>query len=318
MKRILTTLLYVLPKIILAQMGNDHWIPPAAPALFNEVSINTEFRERDFALSPDGMEIFYTLQSPRSNFQTIIYLKRDANGKWGQPEVAPFSGRFTDLEPAFTMDGKRLFFVSNRPITGTALKDFDIWYVDRQNNEWGQPMNVGRPVNSPSNEFYPSLGANGNLYFTCNCKNSGGGENIYVSFLKNGEYSDPVALDSSVNSEADEFNAFVSPDEQFIIFSSYGRKDDKGGGDLYLSRKNGSDHWTPAKNLAMLNSNRLDYCPFVSFDGRSLFFTSERSQISTHDKPATYTQLTKEYSSLLNGGGNIYWVSFEEVLKSLN
>jgi hypothetical protein len=85
-----------------------------------------------------------------------------------------------------------------------------------------------------------------------------------------------------------------------------------------MSRKNSSGQWMPAKNLAIINSERLDYCPFLSFDSRSLFFTSERSQISSHDKPVTYSQLLKEYSSVLNGGGNIYWVSFDEVLKSLN
>jgi Tol biopolymer transport system component len=318
MKKILAAVLFVVPKMIYGQMSAEHWLPPVSPGLFNEVSINTAFRERDFALSPDGTEIFYTLQSPKANFQTIIYLRKDAKGKWGPPEVAPFSGKFTDLEPAFTMDGKRLFFVSNRPVTGVDPKDFDIWFVDKQEDKWGQPKNAGQPVNGPLNEFYPSICANGNLYFTCNYRNSTGGENIYVSVFKNGKYSIPIALDSGVNSQADEFNAFVSPDEQFIIFSSYGRKDDKGGGDLYMSRKNNSGQWMPAKNLEMLNSERLDYCPFVSFDGKSFFFTSERFQITSHDQPATYSQLINEYSSLLNGGGNIYWVSFEEVLKYLN
>ena len=111
--------------------------------LFSEVNINTEFRERDFALSPDGTEIFYTLQSPKGNFQTLIYLKKDADGKWSQPEVARFSGKFTDLEPVFTMDGKRLFFVSNRPITGTAIKDFDIWYVEKARQQMGTAQKPG-------------------------------------------------------------------------------------------------------------------------------------------------------------------------------
>src|SRR4030095_14749152 len=204
MKKILAAVLFSIPKFIYCQMSGEHWLPPLSPALFNEVSINTEFRERDFALSPDGTEIFYTLQSPKANFQTIIYLKKDAKGKWGAPEVASFSGRFTDLEPVFALDGKRLFFVSNRPVTGTALKDFDIWYVDKQDDKWGQPKNVGQPVNSSSNEFYPSICANGNLYFACNYRNSTGGENIYLSVFKNGNYSDPVALDSGVNSGADE------------------------------------------------------------------------------------------------------------------
>src|SRR5262245_20946608 len=146
MKKILAAVLFILPKFIFGQMSAEHWLPPVSPALFNEVSINTEFRERDFALSSDGREIFYTLQSPKANFQTIIYLKKDSKGNWASPEVASFSGTYTDLEPAFTIDGKRLFFVSNRPVTGTDLKDFDIWYVDKQGDKWGQPKNVGQPV----------------------------------------------------------------------------------------------------------------------------------------------------------------------------
>ena len=141
-----------------------------------------------------------------------------------------------------------------------------------------------------------------------------------MSVFANGKYSNPIPLDNAVNSATDEFNAFVSPDEQFIIFSSYGRKDDKGGGDLYMSKKNAAGNWMPSKNLAFLNSDKLDYCPFVSIDGQSLFFTSERHQLQSSfpGKPANYSQLLKEYSSVLNGGGNIYWVSFEEVLKNVN
>ncbi len=320
MKKILPAVLLIIPKIFCAQTSVDHRLAPIVPTLYSEVNINTEFRERDFALSPDGTEIFYTLQSPKGNFQTIVYLKKNATGKWSQPEVASFSGKFTDLEPAFTMDGKKLFFVSNRPLTGTGIKDFDIWYAEKKDDKWGEPKNVGEPVNSTSNEFYPSVGANGNLYFTAARKNSTGGEDIYVSVYANGKYSEAIPLGIAVNSVADEFNAFVSPDEQFIIFSSFGRKDDKGGGDLYMSKKDAAGRWMPAKNLLFLNSDKLDYCPFVSFDRQSLFFTSEKHvlQNSFPDKPATYSLLLKEYSSPLNGGGNIYWVSFEEVLKNLN
>ncbi len=318
MKKILPLVFLILPGILCSQMNTDHGLPPNVPMLYSEININTEFRERDFALSPDGTEIFYTLQSPKGNFQTIIYLKKDAKGKWSQPEVALFSGEFTDMEPAFTTGGEKLFFASNRPVTGTSIKDFDIWYVEKKDNKWGQPKNMGEPVNSTSNEFYPSVSINGNLYFTTTGRKSNGGEDIYVSVLNNGKYADALPLDTAVNSVADEFNAFVSPDEQFIIFSSYGRKDDKGGGDLYMSKKNAEGKWMPAKNLVLLNSDKLDYCPFVSFDRQCLFFTSERSvlQNSFQGTPATYSRLIKEYSSVLNGGGNIYWVSFDEVLKN--
>jgi WD40-like Beta Propeller Repeat len=88
-----------------------------------------------------------------------------------------------------------------------------------------------------------------------------------------------VALDTGVNSALYEFNAFVSPDEQFILFTAFGRKDDKGRGDIYVSTKNEKGNWLPAKNLEVINSEKLDYCPIVSFDNKTLFFTSERHVI---------------------------------------
>jgi hypothetical protein len=291
--------------------------PPASPGIFGEGIINTSYSERDFALSPDGTEIFYTLQSPQGAFQTILYRKKDQLGKWSQPEVASFAGHYSDLEPAFTADGNKLFFSSNRPLTGSEIKDFDIWYVEKKNGQWVNPTNIGMPVNTPADEYYPSVAKNGNLYFTAEYKKGVGKEDIYMAKWNNGNYEEAIALDTAVNSTTYEFNAFVSPDENFILFTSYGRKDDKGRGDLYMSVKDAPGKWRPAKNLAFLNSERLDYCPFVSFDKKILFFTSERNALkrSFPDKPASYTELSKLFSSPLNGGGNIYWVSFAKIME---
>jgi len=290
--------------------------PPLKPALFGGNLINSSSSERDFALSPDGNEIFYTLQSPlQGSFQTILYRTKNSKGIWSTAEVAPFAGNYSDLEPVFTQDGKGLFFCSNRPISGTDVKDFDIWYVEKVNSKWGKPKNLGKPVNTDKDEFYPSVGSTGNLYFTATYKNGIGKEDIYMARFNNGKYEDPVALDSAVNSKTYEFNAFVSPDESFIIFSSFGRKDDLGGGDLYMSVKGVKGEWQPAKHLSILNTNRIDYCPFVSNDKKILFFTSERTELQNHfEKQVSYAELNKLYNSPLNGKGNIYWVSFEEIL----
>ena len=130
----------------------------------------------------------------------------------------------------------------------------------------------------------------------------------------------PVPLDTAVNSTTYEFNAFVSPDEQFIIFTSYGRTDDKGRGDLYMSTKDAGGKWQPAQKSCPAEFRKMDYCPFVSFDKKKLFFTSERHALkgSYPDKPATFDELVANYSGSLNGGGNIYWISFDEAIKSLN
>jgi len=290
--------------------------PPAQATLFGGTLINSSSSERDFALSPDGTEIFYTLQSPmQGSFQTILYRTRNAKGIWSKAEVAPFAGNYSDLEPVFTQDGKGLFFCSNRPISGTNIKDFDIWFVEKHNGKWGEPKNLGSPVNTDKDEFYPSVSASGNLYFTAAYKNGIGKEDIYMARKNNDKYDEPVPLDTAVNSKTYEFNAFVSPDESFIIFSSFGRKDDLGGGDLYMSVKDEKGNWRPATHLTALNSNRIDYCPFVSGNKKILFFTSERTALQNHfEKQVSYAELNKLYNGPLNGKGNIYWVSFEKIL----
>jgi len=311
---------FVFHQVLLAQNSSGLVKHPAMPVLFSEININTNLSERDFALSPDGNEIFYTLQSPGRNFQTILYIQKDKKGNWSKPECAPFAGRYSDLEPAFTTDGKKLFFASNRPLSGNKTKDFDIWYVEKKNGRWEEPKNIGEPVNTPSDEYYPSITQSGNLYFTAAYRNAIGKEDIYLSVWENGKYKEPFPLDSAVNSTTYEFNAFISPDEQFIIFTSYGRKDDKGKGDLYISTKDANGKWEPAKNLTMLNSDKLDYCPFVSFDKKKLFFTSERHVLkeSFTGKAVNYAELLRSYSSPLNGGGNIYWVNFDELMQGMH
>jgi len=54
-------------------------------------------------------------------------------GKWSQPELLSFCDEYMYLEPFLSYDGKRLYFVSDRPIIDSVKvkKDFDIWYVKR-------------------------------------------------------------------------------------------------------------------------------------------------------------------------------------------
>ena len=116
--------------------------------------------------------------------------------------------------------------------------------------------------------------------------------------FKNGKYEDPVRLPEAVNSKGYDFNAFVDPDESFILFSSYKRTDDLGGGDLYYSlRRNGS--WLPAVHFGKeINSSALDYSPFVSADKRYFFFTSKRQLVKfpfTESKTAAANQGDSEF-----------------------
>jgi hypothetical protein len=300
--------------LLCAQTFSDHHHPPMKPELFAGNLFSTGMRERDFALSPDGTEIFYTLQSPLAISQTIVYSKKDITGSWSEPQTAPFSGHYSDLEPVFSMDGQKLFFSSNRPLSGNAVKDFDIWIVEKKDGEWKTPYNLGTPVNTTADEYYPAITNNGNLYFTAAYDHGLGKEDIYKATWNGDRYTAVKALDGSINSTGFEFNAYVSPDEQLIIYTAYGRSDDKGRGDLYMSVKDTAGNWKPAKNMKSLNSDRIDYCPFVSFDKKILFFTSERTELlPVRPVRTTYSELSNMFSSPKNGFGDIYWVAFDQL-----
>ncbi|HZY83092.1 MAG TPA: hypothetical protein VFE50_26415 [Cyclobacteriaceae bacterium] len=296
----------------------DFKSPPEKLTLLGEGFISTGINERDFALSPDGTEIFYTISTPKSTFQTIVHSKRTAKGEWSAPEIASFAGEYSDLEPAFSADGKTLYFSSNRPTSGTDPKDFDVWKVTRTAGGWSKAENLGTVINTEADEFYPSIAKNGNLYFTAAYKGGPGREDIYMSSLKDNQYQQPVALDTMVNSKFYEFNAFVDPDEKYILFTSYGRKDDSGSGDLYMAVKDANGKWKPAQNLKELNSRQLDYCPFVSPDGKILFVTSERHQlpVSFNGARPNAQKIRDIAQNPLNGTGNIYWVDFEKIYKA--
>jgi Tol biopolymer transport system component len=293
--------------------------PSATPVLFTGISINTSMNERDIAISPDGTEMFYTVYLQPTQFHTIIYCKKEKGGQWSSPQVASFSGKYSDLEPAFTADGQKIFFSSNRPDGSSKTKNYDIWYAEKINGVWMNPKNIGAPVNSAEDEFFPSIAANGNLYFTAAYRDGVGKEDIYLSRWSGGKYAQPVALDTGVNSGFYEFNAFVSPDERYILFTSFGRKDDKGRGDIYMSTKDGKGNWRPAKNIWLINSEKLDYCPFLSFDNKTLFFTSERHAIpeSFSERQVSYDKLKAIFNQVQNGTGNIYQISWEAVMQSV-
>jgi len=286
-----------------------------SPAIFMDGIVSTNLGERDMAISPDGTEMFYTIQSNQHVMSTIIRRHKTSATAWSSPAVASFSGTFSDLEPAFSPDGKRLFFSSNRPLSPGKTKDYDVWVTEKTGSGWSAPKNLGAPINTSANEFYPSVTNDGNIYFTAEYQNGVGKEDIFMSQYKDNGYSLPVPVDTAVNSKLWEFNAFVSPDESFILFTSYGRKDDQGGGDLYISVKK-DGRWQPAVNLVSINSPQLDYCPFVS-NGK-LYFTSGRHAIkSLNEKATTYAELVKSYNGTANGSENIYWLEFSEVMKRI-
>jgi len=285
-------------------------VPPGDSAvLFAPGIISTREAERDACFSPDGTEFYYSMTG--SNYYVIVEMILE-NGKWAGPEVAPFSGLYSDIEPAYSPDGKRIYFSSNRPLKGAGepKPDYDIWYVEKTDSGWSDAINIGAPVNTEGNEFYPSIADDGTLYLTASYEGSLGFEDIYKSELVNGKYTDPVNLGEAINSPLYEYNSFIAPDENFIIYSGHGRQDGFGSGDLYISFRQDGGSWSKAVNMGdKINSRFLDYCPYVSPDGKYLFFSSNRKAGKPYSETGiTYDEMLRFLASPENGLGDIYWI----------
>src|SRR5438034_124979 len=210
------------------------------PIIFAPGVISTGDYEVCPTFSVDGRTFYFVRSTPDANFWTIVF-SRYENGKWNAPQVAPFSGQYSDADEFITGDGKQMFFISRRPvspdISPNASGKLDIWVMDKMaNGDWGEPRNLGRPVNSDANEYYPTVAANGTLYFGSRRKGGKGGADIYRSRLVNGKYQAPENLGDAINTEFDEFEPYIAPDESFMIFmAGGGRPGSLGGLDFYIS-----------------------------------------------------------------------------------
>lgn len=269
---------------------------------------------RDFTISPVQDEAYFTVQGHFEELSTIVKVVKN-NGAWSAPKVAPFSGQFRDLEAMFSPDGLKLFFVSNRPLkdTDTIIKDYDIWYIERSGTttDWSAPKNIGSPINTGDDEFYPSVAKNGNLYFTSTtATKTKGKDDIFVSEFNNNQYTDPQSLSTAINSDGYEYNSYIAPDESFLIFGAYKRKDGLGSGDLYISYKDNQGNWSLAKNLGnKINSDKMDYCPFYNTQNQTLYYTSKRNSIQETTKSSRdLKQLLQTINSYENGLSRIYSV----------
>ncbi|NOU20018.1 MAG: hypothetical protein HOO91_20865 [Bacteroidales bacterium] len=284
--------------------------PNDTPTLFAEGIISTQFNELNSSFSPDGNTFLYTVanNSYSNTFYTIFVSKR-VNGKWSKPQIAPFSGQYSDADPFFSPDGKLIYFISYRPVDKDmkGKSDFDIWYLSYEKDRFGQPQHLGENINSGKDELYPTVSINGNLYFST--ENGENGYDLMVSKFINKNFEKPESISDSINTKAIEFDACISPNESYIIYTAFGGKGGLGSGDLYISfNENGK--WTSGKNLgSKINSTFMEQCPAISPDGKYFFFTSFRDNDNFNYK-TTYS--TEDYYKLLqsplNGMANIFWV----------
>jgi hypothetical protein len=301
--------------------------PPGAQAqLFAPGIVGTGMNERDVAITPDGREVYFGVSFGRI---VTILVTRLENGRWTEPAVVPFAAdlKYFHFEPCLSADGNRMLFLTNRPRQGEEPKPGwthqNIWAVDRrEDGRWGEPYDLGAPVNTADPEFFPSLTRDGTLYFT---RSDPKGESAVIlrARLVGGRYQEPEALPEAVNGKGLPYNAYVARDESYLIACVDGRDDSltPGRPNYYIFFRVGEGRWSDGINLGDRTNFRgaAAASPYVSPDGRYFFFSStkDREIASSPEKPATSRMLREYFAAPQNGNADIYWIeaSFLETLR---
>ena len=291
--------------------------PGLTPQLFAPGFVSTGIFERDVAMTPDGREFYFS-----AGFRTIttIMVTRLRDGAWTTPEVAPFATdpAYFYMEPCVSHDGRRIFFLTTRPRAGQAPKSGwgsnSIWAADRNGDgTWGEPYDLGPPINGPDLTYFPSITRDGTLYFS-RAKVPGKDSAIYRSRLAGGRYQEPERLPDSVNGAGLIYNAFVASDESYLIAGVEGREDatPPKKANYYVFFRNPDGTWTAGTNMgpAVNDLANTQHSPYVSPDGRYFFFSSNAAAepAAPSLKGLTHARLVELNSSPRNGNSDIYWM----------
>lgn len=283
--------------------------PGDAAKLFAPGVVNTDAVELNSVFSPYGYEFFFTrmLDGPDEQQgypgkgRLILFHTAFGSNGWSEPtplRLYPGSPHTWAADMSLSPDGRSLYFMGPyEPETG-GEGDLNIWVSEKGRDGTWQPASpLPAPLNTEAQEVYSSVTADGSLYFTTYANGDGDAarDGLHRAQAKvGGGFEAPVPVEiPGGNSVGD---TFVAPDESYLIFSSE-RAGGIGGGDLYISYRAANGSWgTPINMGPEVNTERLDYCPVVTPDGKYFFFSRRTSE------PA-------------NGGwrnvvaGDVYWMS---------
>jgi len=252
--------------------------PPGKEAELFAPGIVSKADRHEFGItfSKAGDECYLGVDEGNRN---VTYGFQLTDGVWSQAKALMPTATGSYHDPMLSLDESRLYYIAHGTRTKKlGEKDANLWYLERTATGWSSPSKLDTTVNTLANEFYISSGESGNLYFASNKQaavNEPYNYDIYMASPQGNTYASPIRLPATINSGRYEADAFVAPDESYLIFASV-RKDGLGHGDLYISFKT-EKGWTAAKNMGTaVNNDKHQLCPFVSRDGKYLFFTSDQ------------------------------------------
>lgn len=171
-----------------------------------------------------------TVSSGNYRKQLNIYAAQNNGGRWENITEMPFNELgYNTIHPSIAPDMDELYFASNRP---GGYGGYDLYMVKKIGGEWSSPINLGPQVNTPNNEVFPYIHADGTLYFTSDGHGGKGGTDIFFTIKEREVWKKPVNLGEPFNSANDDLGFIIDLDKKNGYFSS-NRSGGKGKDDIY-------------------------------------------------------------------------------------
>jgi Tol biopolymer transport system component len=284
------------PKLAGPYLGQEP--PGKTPELFAPDIFKKRFEgyHSIIVFSPDRKEAYWQASNESKPVKAAIYVSRQINGYWTEPQITPFSESDISSDcPFISPDGKRLFFLSQRPLSegGEPNKAENIWVMDRTADGWSEPRPLPPAINSFSKHWQMSVDRAGDLYFGVwkvdPVSRRTREHDIYCSRYQHGQYGDPEKLGAEINDpDSRQYSPYIAPDGSYLVFTRVEKTEPPviPVVTLNISYRDKEGEWTKPvvlNDILQIKEGKWGSQATVSPDGKFMFF-------------------------LKNNGKEIYWV----------
>jgi Tol biopolymer transport system component len=210
-------------KILYCEYLNNRWTNP------DTVSFSKTFNNHEPFISSDGQKLYFTSdrdKQTKENTRDLFFVNKLKTG-WSEPFKldTPINSGYTEYFFSQSKTGTT-YFASNRP-GGNAV--FDIYFIKPDSGKYVKLNNIGKIVNSGYSADPCIAPDESFLIFTSARKVDADNVDLYISYNEKGIWSEPVNMGNLINTNANEYSPFLSPDGNYLFFVRHDGKQ----GDIY-------------------------------------------------------------------------------------
>lgn len=179
----------------------------------------------------------------------------------------PINTSSGDFNAVISGDGSTIVYMHELPFYNA------IYFSTFANGAWSEPLNITPQIQSDGDQYVSDLSYDGKTLLLTKFDNFN--SDIYISSYENGRWAKSQQLSKEINTKFWESHASFNKEGDVIYFTS-NKKGGYGEVDIYVTTKQVIEGWGTPENLgSTINSKLNEESPFVTEDGKTLYFSSQ-------------------------------------------